>query len=207
MNDDLQAERWEAHDRVHEADRLATTLALSTVEEREDMHRTAHNAAHEAHAEKHVSEGHSVVTALDAVNNERTIHAAAHAREHEGHQGVHVFGQLAIDKAEQATDKRFSSVNATREQMADIIRSLASKDTVDGMASDMTRRWEENRKELDRRFDEQRIAITNIEKGDVKGEGKELGRSATVALIIGAVSFAATVLGIIIVVSNLATGT
>ncbi len=207
QRDALSAERWEEHRRVHEADRIATTLALSSVEEREDMHRLAHAAEHGAHGEKHVSEGNAVTTALDAVNRERTIHAEAHDREHEGHQREHGSGQLAIDKAEQATDKRFTSVNGTRDQMAELIRSLASKDTVDGMALDTTRRWEENRKELDRRFDEQRLAITNIEKGDVKGEGKELGRSTMVAIIVTAVGLVGTILGIVIVISNFATGT
>ena len=64
----------------------------------------------------------------------------------------------------------------TRDQMAELIRSLASKDTVDGMAADMSRRWEENRKELDRRFDEHRGAIHRIVRVAVHLDGAGLER-------------------------------
>jgi len=186
--------------------RREVDLALRHEEEREDAHRAAHDAEHVAHSEKHLSESRSIATALDAVNRERTIHATAHDREHENHQRQHGFGQLAIDKAEQASDKRFDAVNGTRNQMNDLIGKLASKDTVEGMAADFARRWEENRKELDRRFGELHTSVVNIEKGDVKGEGKELGRNAMVAIIVTALTIVGGIVSLIVVVSNLATG-
>lgn len=159
-----------------------------------------------AHEKEHYDLGESVKVALDAVDRERTIHAVAHDKEHHSHQREHGLNNLAIDKAEQATDKRFSSVNATREQMSDILRTLATKESVDSLAADKTRRWEENRKEMDRRFEELQRSITNIEKGDVKSEGKELGRAAMVGIIVGAITLATGVLGVLIAVFNLATG-
>lgn len=196
----------ESHDEKHKAEGESVHVALAAVDRERNIHAIAHDKEHVGHSAIHSEEQKAVTTALDAVARERTIHAEAHDKEHFAHQREHGLNNLAIEKAEAANDKRFSAVNGTRDQMNDLIRSLASKDTVEGMASDFARRWEENRKELDRRFGELHTSVVNIEKGDSTDKGKELGRSATVAIIVGAVSFVGAVLGIVIVLSNLATG-
>lgn len=151
----------------------------------------------------------AITTALDAVNRERVLHNTSHDREH-------VLSTLAIGKAEQANDVRFASVNEFRGQLNDMIRTLASKDAVEAHVKDTDRRWDENRKDLDRRFDaltkltqerfeSNRAAIVMLERVDVKQEGKGIGQAAVVAAIIAVVGLFATVLGIIVVLSNILT--
>lgn len=177
----------EAHRLIHEQENVALGLALQHEAERETQHREAHEDAHKAHDEKHIIEGKAVTTALEAVNRERSIYAQAHEREH-------LSGQLAIDKAEQANDRRFSSVNATREQMSDILRTLATKESVDSLAKLVQDRYETNR-----------ASIVNLEKGDVKTEGKEMGRNTMVAIIVTAVTLVGTIVSAFVIIANFAT--
>lgn len=212
-----QVERFEAHLSAHRQEAEALDKALAAESKLELQHNTAHDKAHDSHEEKHAAEEQAVKAALDGLDRERAIHSMAHDRAHESHQREHGLNNLAIDKAESATDKRFISVNGTRAQMEDMLRTLTSQDAFNALAADFVRYREESRKDQDRRFEEIRLererrfaevhlAITNIEKGDVKGEGKELGRNAMVALIVGAIGLVGTVLGILVVASNLATG-
>ncbi len=198
-------ERLEAHRREHAAEAVALDLAMAHTKLVQDQHNIAHEAAHVAHQEKHESEGLAVTTALRADSNERRIHADAHDREHHGHQREHGLNNLAIDKAESATDKRFASSNAFREQLNDVIRSLAPKETLEVFIKDVDRRFEESRKDRERRHEELRLAITTLERTDVKAEGKGIGQGATVAYIVTAVGLVGSVLAIVIVLSNVLT--
>ncbi len=227
-------ERLEAHRRQHELEQEAIATAMSSEVRQQAQHDLAHKTAHEAHDEKHKAEGDAVHTALAAVDRERTIHVEAHDREHKGHGLVHEqeqkavttalaavgrerdihaeahkreheLNQTAIEKAERANDARFMSVNGTRDQLNDLVRRLATKESVDALTADKTRRWEDLRKELDRRFDEQRSAITAIEKGDVKQEGKGIGQAWVFAGLATVISVVGVILGILIIVVNFAT--
>lgn len=191
-----------SHNEKHVAEGEAVKTALQAVDRERNIHSIAHDKEHVGHSTIHAQEQLAVHTALDAVGRERDIHATAHDKAHLAHEREHELSKLAISKAEDATDKRFTAVNGTRDTVNDIVHNLASKESVDAIARDTVRRWEENRKELDRRFDEQRVQITNIEKGDVKQEGRGIGQGTVITVIIGAVGFVGTLLGIIIVVAN-----
>ncbi len=198
-------ERLESHRREHAAEGVALGLAMASAKQMQDQHNETHDAAHIAHTEKHGSEELAVQTALIAVSRERAIHAGAHEKEHDGHQREHGLNNLAIDKAESATDKRFSTTNAYREQINDLIRNLATRDSVDVIIKDVDRRFEESRKDRERRHEELRLAITSLERSDVKAEGKGIGQGATVAYIVTAVGLVGSVLAIVIVLSNVLT--
>lgn len=199
-------ERLEAHRREHEQERVALTLAMALTQKQHDAHNEAHDDAHTSHAEKHVSENVAVQTALAAVARERTIHAEAHERDHAGHQREHALNNLAIDKAEAATDKRFASSNAFREQLNDMIRQLAPKETLEVFVKDVDRRFEESRKDRERRHEELRQAISILERTDVKAEGKGMGQGAMVTYIVTAVGLVGSLLAIVIVLSNVLIG-
>ncbi len=198
-------ERNAAHLREHAKQAEAIDKALAAKSDQQQQHDIAHDKAHEAHEQKHQSEGVAVHVALDALDRERKIHADAHYREHEGHQREHGLNNLAIDKAEAATDKRFSSVNGTRAQMEDMLRHMTSQDAFDAHISEFMRFREDLRTDQDRRFDEMRLAIVNIEKGNVKQEGKGIGQAAVVAAIVGAVAAASAIIGLIVVIANIVT--
>ncbi len=198
-------ERAETHLREHKQESEALDKALVAEARAQQQHNVAHDKAHDAHEEKHRAENVAVETALAGVDRERNIHAAAHQREHEGHQREHGLNNLAIDKAEAATDKRFYGVNGTRDQMAEVIRGFATRESVDALTADKTRRWEELRKELDRRFAEQQSLITGVREADIKAEGKGMGQAATIAAILGSVTAATAIIGLIIVIANLLT--
>ncbi len=195
-------DRVEAHRQEHAAEAVALGLAMAAAKEMQDQHNTAHESAHVAHHEKHASEGTAVKTALAAVATEREIHAKAHEKEHDGHQREHGLNNLAIDKAESANDKRFSSTNAYREQLNEMIRQLAPKEALDVFVKDVDRRFEESRKDRERRHEELRHAISALERTDVKAEGKGIGQGAVVAYIVTAIGLVGSVLAIVIVLSN-----
>ncbi len=199
------AERLDNHRREHNQEGEALDRALTAEKVLRGAHDVAHAAAHESHDDKHNSEGQAVRTALAAVDRERIIHAGAHEREHTGHQREHALANLAIEKAESATDKRFASTNAYREQINDMIRNLASRELVDGLVKDVDRRFEEQRKDTERRHEELRHAIATLERTDVKAEGRGLGQGAVVAYIVTAFGLISVVLGIVIVLSNVLT--
>ena len=201
--DTLVEARLTAHRREHEQSAEAIGLALEAAQDKQDLHNVAHDAAHEAHEEKHNAEAEAVKTALAAVARERTIHADAHERDHVAHQREHSLANLAIDKAETANDKRFAGTNAYREQINDMVRNLASRESVDTLNKEIDRRFEEQRKDTERRHEEMRNAIAMLERTDVKAEGKGLGQSAVIAYIVAGVS----ILGSLVVLSNLMTGT
>ncbi len=195
-------ERLESHRREHAAEGVALGLAMASAKQMQDQHNETHEAAHIAHQEKHASEAHAVSTALKADSNERKIHSEAHDREHSGHQREHGLNNQAIDKAEAATDKRFATTNAYREQISDMIRSLASRDSVEVITKDVDRRFEEARKDRERRHEELRLAIITLERTDVKAEGRGLGQGAVVAYIVTAVGLVGSILAILIVMAN-----
>ncbi len=187
----------------HRQEGGALDKALTAEKVLRNAHDVAHTAAHDAHGEKHEAEGLAVKTALAAVDRERKIHAEAHEREHEGHQREHMLANLAIEKAESATDKRFASTNAYREQISDMIRNLARRESLESLEKEVDRRFEEQRKDTERRHEEMRQALTTLEKTDVKAEGKGIGQAAIIAYIVAGLS----VVGSLVVVVNVLTGT
>lgn len=144
-----------------------------------------------------------------AHNKLHDVHEAAHEREHQATEQAFAKAETAsseaIGKAETATDKRFSSVNEFREQLRDQAGRLATKDTVETLNKEMDRRFEDASKEYLRRFSDLQAAIVLIEKADVKGEGKQIGRNTMVAVIVTAITIVGTILGIVITIANLAT--
>lgn len=201
-----QETEYQTHLREHAKETEALDKALVAERNQQDQHNVAHDKAHDAHEEKHKGENEAVKTALAALDRERNIHANAHEREHEGHQREHGLNNLAIDKAEAATDKRFIAVNGTRTQMDDMLRTLTSQDAFNALSAEFARFREDTRKDLDRRFTEQRSLIDGVREHDIKAEGKGMGQAATIAAIIGSVTAASAILGLIIVLSNVVTG-
>lgn len=206
----------EAHTDKHKAEGESVKTALAAVERERSVHAIAHDREHTGHALTHQQEQLAVKTALDAVGRERDIHAAAHEKEHHAHLREHELNTLAITKAEKASDDRFHAVNEFRSQLSDVIGTLASKEAVEALAKDNERRWDEIRKDLDRRFadaskqtqeryEANRASIIAIEKGDVKQEGKGLGQTWVFAGIVTVISVVGAVLGIVVVLANLAT--
>ncbi len=195
-------ERLESHRREHAAEGVALDLAMAHTKLVQDQHNETHEAAHIAHAEKHGAEAHAVTTALKADANERRIHAEAHDREHHGHQREHGLNNLAIDKAEAATDKRFGVANGYKDQINEMVRHLASRESVEALSKDHDRRFEDFRKEREARLDGIRHQIEILEKGVVKAEGRGIGQGAVVAYIITAVGLVGSLLAIVIVMAN-----
>jgi len=207
----------EAHDAQHDAENLAVTTAMTVAERERQTHAAAHEREHKLHAEKHLSEDEAIKTALDAVSRERLIHAEAHDREHAAHQREHALANIAIEKAERATDLRFAATNAFREQLNDIVMTLASKESMETLQKESDRRFEALTVQLQQqfaaaekltqdRYESNRAAIVELQKGDVKAEGRGIGSAAMVAYIVTAIGIVGSVLAIIVILSNFATG-
>jgi hypothetical protein len=194
-----------AHEEKHAAEQASARTALEVADRERVQHDEAHKREHHLHGEKHAQADVAIEKALDAVARERAIHAEAHQREHEAHQREHAKDAVAIDKAEKATDLRFAAANAFREQISDMTRTFATKEALDSHLSESDRRIQDIRATYDRRVEELRNRVELIEKGDVKQEGRGIGQAATVAAIVAAVGFFATLLGIVIVLANVFT--
>lgn len=188
----------EAHDAIHETERVALETAIGVSDRDRLAHNDAHDREHDHHTEKHTADREAIKVAMAAVDREREIHADAHAREHLAHEKEHSLSNLAITKAEKATDDRFAAANGYRDQITGLVSQMVTRDQLEVLI-----------KEHDRRYEEQRAAIINLEKGDVgdrsMGRGRAIGQGVVIAAIIGTVSFAGTVLGIVIVIVNIAT--
>jgi hypothetical protein len=92
--------------------------------------------------------------------------------------------EKARDTATMAMDKRLEGMNEFRDQLRDQQGTFVRREVYDALE----------------------VRVTNIEKGDIKGEGKALGQGTVIAVIVGAVAFVGAILGIIVVVVNIATG-
>jgi hypothetical protein len=175
-------------------------LQLAAEQEWRAGHLREHELLADAHKEKHAAELEAVnkaeqsqQKAIDAAlgTSERATDAQKglvkssledHHREHLTHEASHAREHTlvseALSKAESAMDKRLEG----------IVSLFAERDKAYG-----------------ERFDAVLRAITVIEKGDVKQEGRSLGQGATIAVIVGVVTFVGTVLGIIVLLANLTT--
>lgn len=188
------ASAFEAHEKVHAAERAAIDAALVVAARDRQTHEEAHGREHVLHSEKHTSEDSAVSTALAAVARERTIHADAHEREHVAHQREHALNNLAIEKAERSTDIRFQSANGYRETTTDAFRQMTTKEA-----------FETFQKDANRRFEDMRTSIVNLEKGDASDKGRGVGQGATIAYIVTAITVVGSVLGTIIILANVLT--
>lgn len=184
-------------------------MTAADEDERWAAHRREHDLIAQAVEIARIADVTAVTVALDDHHREHSVHEQAHDREHDS-------VSVALSKAENATERRFESVNEFRSQLKDQAASLATREAVETLALTIDRRmneinkttadWREAfSKSMADRFDAQGRAIIAIEKGDVKQEGKGIGQGAAIAAIVGAVGFAATLLGLLIVVANLLT--
>lgn len=186
-------ERWDAHRREHGAESNERQIV-------DAARGAAHDERWSAHRREHDTMLVAAGDALTAVDNALTAAQLAHQREHTA-------TEAALDKAERATEKRFESVNEFRGQLADLISRLASKEAFETLNKDVNRRFDEQRVNSDqrfetlrasndKRFDELRTSVTNIEKLDVKTEGKGIGQATVVGYIIGGVGFLTAVIAL-----------
>lgn len=195
------------HRREHDAHDLTHASEHSHEEEETRLRESQLDLAIAAHAKEHAAAEMAVRTALASVEKLAVIHAEAHTREHSAHEQRHLDAAVAVAKAEASVDRRLEQMNEFRGQLRDQQATFVTIDRIDVMQAASDRRFSDVTKHTDDRYEENRRRIELLEKGDVKQEGKGLGQSAVVAIIVGAIGLFATVLSIIIILANIATGT
>jgi hypothetical protein len=112
------------------------------------------------------------------------------------HREVHSAESQARDKAAASVDKRLEGMNEFRDQLRTQATSFLTISVFDT--------WkEENR----RAIDDLKVLITELQKTDLGSESRRTGtirgQGMVIAAIVGSISLAATILGIIIVLSSL----
>jgi hypothetical protein len=134
----------------------------------------------EAHNDRH-----DLAAQLRAETNELrwTAHIRAHEAALEAHRKEHALEATARDKAEAAIDRRLEGMNEVRSQLKEQAATFARIEVVQQLTD----------------------RVIAIEKLDIKGEGRSLGQGAVIATIVAAVGFAATLLGLIVVLANVLT--
>jgi hypothetical protein len=114
------------------------------------------------------------------------------------HAAVHQAESQARDKAEASVDKRLEGMNEFRDQL----RQQAST----FLTIAVFEAWKE---EYRRAHDELRVLITDLQKTDLgtaeRRSGLVKGQGMVIAAIVGSVSLVGTILGIVIVLSNVLT--
>lgn len=198
-------ERWAAHLREHAAHEQAHERAHDADREVARLRETSAAQAFEAHEQAHFANEEAVKTALASVDRLADTHATAHEREHTAHEQRHEDQAEAIRRGEVALDKRLAALNGVYDQMREQARSFASAEVVATMQAQIDRRFEESRRERDLANETLRARVEAIEKKDVKGEGRAAGMGTFAAIIVAAITLVGSVLGILIVLSNLLT--
>jgi hypothetical protein len=187
----LHDERWRAHFEIHR------------------VHSETLESKFQAHKNAHAAEAIAVKTALTAVGELAALHNIAHTREHTAHETRHEDQREALRKAEMTMDKRLETLNGYQSILRDQQTTFISRDLseekhaekekrIEVLSTDINRRFEETRT----RYEENRLRIETLEKGDVKQEGKQLGTAALAAIIVGSVSFVGAILSVIILMVN-----
>jgi hypothetical protein len=154
----------------------------------------------EGHLEKHEMEQKAIEKALDQSEKSESHHRQAHTDAHLAHEKIHevaaaahsnqhVAEQRAIDVAVAAMDKRLDTMNGVWSQYRDAVGSFVSKEVFDA-------RFRELEKQVGAERDARR-----------EGEGIKKGMSQSTAIIVGVVGFAVTVLGGVVILVNVLTGT
>lgn len=108
-----------------------------------------------------------------------------------GHAHEHQLLANAAILATAVLDDRLRKLNEFRAALSDQSHTFATRDLLDSMEN-----------QFNTRMSVLTDRVVVIEKGDVKNEGKSLGQSAVIALIIAAAGFILTVLTIVIIVAN-----
>jgi hypothetical protein len=114
------------------------------------------------------------------------------------HEMVHKAESTARDKAEVSVDKRLEGMNEFRDQLRQQATTFLTIAVFEA--------WKE---EYRRAHDEMRALIIELQKTDLgsasRSSGLAKGQGMVVAAIIGSISLVGTILGIIIVLSNVLT--
>jgi uncharacterized coiled-coil protein SlyX len=103
--------------------------------------------------------------------------------------------QIAIDKAEAATEKRFEGVNEFRAALSDQASSFVTRQTLNALVAKLEAQIERNRDDLD----------MLAKKIDVR-EGMLEGARLTVGNVIAIVTVGVAVIGLIVVLANYLSG-
>lgn len=161
-------------------DKLGEAIAEAQRKAITDQQWQAHQAAHEAADE---AWNRAVRLRWTGHLREHVLQEEADHIHHQAHAKEHELEAEAAAKAADALAVRIHDLNDSRGQLRDQAATFARADALQVLTD----------------------RVIAIEKLDIKGEGRQLGQGATVALIVSSVGFVATILGIIVVLSNLVT--
>lgn len=161
----------------------------------------------QAHDEKHTTENSALETALDADRHRLSDHRVSHEQAHAGHEKLHeAFADAhkqqhasendAVKAATTALDRRLDGMNEFRAALTEQSQTFARKDALDALDVQAGRQYEELRALIQTEREERRA-----------NEGVKRGMSQTTGIIVGAIGVAATLISILVIFANFATGT
>lgn len=117
----------------------------------------------------------------------------------EAHAAVHQTEAIAREKAEASVAQRLEAMNEFREQLRNQAATFLTKDVFEARWSDYLRRHEELRE-----------LISDLQKADLgtdaRRAGLARGQGMVIAAIIGSITVASIILGLILSVANILTG-
>ncbi len=145
----------------------------------------------------------AIAAALEAVERSNTQHAVAHEREHQ-------MQEIADGKLEKRIDDRFGESNRFREQIDGERLSYVRRDMLDqqvaSMSATIAKVEDDIRSRLERMEADTRLRIEGESALRQRSLAPLEGQKAQIAAIIASVLFLGTLLGIVVVVINLMSG-
>ena len=113
---------------------------------------------------------------------------------------INTSNQLAIDKAEASNEKRFASVNEFRGQLSDQATQFMPRELAESKINEATTNLAARLASLEK-------ALVDIRSWRDMQTGQSTGVSTSIGWIVAAIGVVGTVLTIVIVMSNVLTGT
>ena len=193
------------HTEKHKTDQTAIEKAMDNEQRRLAEHQVTHEAAHDAHSEKHESDKEALETALASEQRRLAAHREAHDAAHAAHEALHdnanithkdqhVAEYRAVEAAQASMDKRLDTMNEFRDQLRDQAATFVRREALEVLDSYIDRRYEELRSLIGSEREERRA-----------NEGNRQGVSGSLGWIIAALGAAATIISIVVVLSNVLT--
>lgn len=165
------------------------------------------------HLEKHGMEQTAVKAALAAEERRLFDHATSHAAAHASHESIHdvtarahhdqhAAEQRAVEAAVKAMDRRLDSMNEFRDQLRDQAATFIRREQLESFIGQYERAHDEVLALIQTEREERRKNESDHALIHSGSEGVKKGMSQTTGIIVAAIGVVGTVLGIIIVISN-----
>jgi len=147
------------------------------------------------------------LTLRDLIDERHKAHYEEHRIHEKAHEREHAATEQAIKTATVSLDRRLDQMNEFRNALTEQAATFVRRETLDAFITERRHALEVVGDEMDKRYDELRQLIGTEREERRANEGVKRGMSQTTGIIVGAIGVAATLISILVIFANFATGT